>query len=60
MEEKLKPLVDREEFEKVVNPVIEYLNNLGRSPHTTITITQSSAELSEGLISTVTYKFIKN
>ena len=42
---------DFKDFEKVVRPVIEYLNNLDH-PHFTIIITPTNAELLEGVKST--------
>ena len=41
----------REEFEKIVRPVIRFLNN-NCYPHVQVTITPTNAELTEGVCST--------
>jgi hypothetical protein len=49
-----------EEFRKVVNPIIEYLNKDIFHPHVKIIIDCTSAELVEGICSEYTDKYIKD
>ncbi len=49
----------REEFEKLVEPLMEFLAN-NFHPHVSIIVDCCSAELSEGICSVRTDKFIKD
>lgn len=48
----------RAEFERIAKPVIEWMNN-NCHPHTTVVITTTTAELSEGIATVYTEEFIK-
>lgn len=45
-------------FEKAVKPLIEWLNEHGH-PHMTLIVTQTHAELLEGVCSVVTHEHVK-
>ncbi len=58
-------MIDREkqrkDFEKVVKPLIEYINNPDyHHPHTTILVTPTGAEILEGTMSMKTMEFVKD
>lgn len=48
----------REEFAKLIMPLIKYLND-NYHPYTTITITSTGAELSEGIYGIQTNQYIE-
>lgn len=50
--------VDRQEFEELIKPVIEWLNNF--HPHTKIIITNTTAEVVEGTIGVYTEEFLRD
>jgi len=52
-------MYDKKSFEKVVEPVIKWLNDQC-NPHSSIEITSQSAELRSGELSFITHKFIKD
>lgn len=51
--------MDREEFVKVVEPIIKWMND-NVHPHHTIIITNTGAELLEGQLSYVTDRFLRD
>lgn len=54
----MKKEINREEFEAIVRPVIEYINN-NFHPHVKIIIENDRAEIVEGLINYLTDDYIK-
>lgn len=52
-------LIKQEEFEDLVRPVIKFLNERGH-PHMTVVITQTDAELLEGIKKVSTKDYIKD
>jgi len=50
----------QKEFKKVVRPMIDFLNNHNLHPHMKIIITNSSAELYEGILSLETLDYLKD
>ena len=48
----------REEFERLVRPLIEFINKNGY-PHVVVVVDSTSAELSEGVCSVYTEDYLK-
>lgn len=49
----------REQFEKAVRPIMEFLNN-NCHPHVTVVIDGTHAELSEGVCAFTTMDYVKD
>ena len=50
---------ERDKFEKIARPLIKFLNN-NFHPHVTVIVTNTSAEITEGIISFVTDEYLKD
>jgi hypothetical protein len=59
MSEDSKEQIKREEFEKLTRPLIKYLCE-NYHPHTHVTVTSTTAELSEGIQAYTTDEYVKD